>query len=314
MNSWIRPQRLRPGDTVGVVSVSSPVPSSGHVERIRAGLEALGLDVRLFPHVGDRFGYLAGRDGSRLMDLNAALVDPDIRAIFFAWGGKGANHLLPSINFEGFRQHPKIVIGLSDPTCIINALSARTHVITFHGPTGVNFAHEDGLHAFTKNAMVRALFEAKPLGPLPRYSKWEVLRPGRASGRLFGGHLSTVQTLLGTPYEPDWSGSIFFWEEIGKIPSAIDLSLTHFRLHGVLDKITGMIIGRPLNCNDATTDSELDLRQMVLEICANYEFPILFNVDLGHADPKLTIPIGALAELDLTSQEPSFSIQESGVV
>lgn len=307
------PPRLQRGDTVLVTSVSSPLPSGDHLARIDVCLESMGLHVVHGEHVLARKGYLAGSAPMRADDLNRGLADDDIRAIFFAWGGKGANQLLPLIDYAIFREHPKIVLGLSDPAVIVNALHARSGVITFHGPTGVNFSDPAGLAPYTKESLTRTLFDSRPVGALPPHSTWESLRTGTATGRLVGGHLSTIQTLLGTSFEPAWDERIFFWEEVGRTPRQIDHILTHFRLRGVFDKIAGMVVGRPLSCDDPETDASIDIRSMILSVCDSFAFPILFNVDLGHADPKLTLPIGALAELEVRHDGTSFAIAEGGV-
>ena len=309
----VKPPRLRKGDPVALVSVSSPVPSPGHLDRMIRYLESLDLRVVPSVHVSATDGYLAGPDRSRLEDFTEAILSPITRAIFFAWGGKGANHLLQDIPYQSFRDNPKIVVGLSDPSCILNALTVRTDVITFHGPTGVNFSEESGLDPYTRESLIGTLFSDDVRGDLRAHSEWQVLKPGNAAGRLFGGHLSTIQTLLGTPFEPNWDGNILFWEEVGKPARSIDLSLTHFRLAGVFERIAGMIVGRPLGCDDPQTDAEMDLRRTILNLCEPYKFPILFNVDSGHADPKLTLPIGGMVELVLGDGEPRFAISESVV-
>lgn len=310
----VKPRRLRPGDRVALVSVSSPVPSRGDVDKMVKCIEGFDLAVDVDENVMDRLGYLAGADSVRASALTRALENPDIRAVFFAWGGKGANHLLTNINYAALRRDPKIVMGLSDPSAIINAITKTSGIVTFHGPTGVNFANPDGLAKFTETAFRNAVFGTTYPAGIPRYSSWQVLRPGEASGPLVGGHLSTVQTLLGSVYEPNWDGAIFFWEEVGRTPRAIDLSLWQFRLNGVFDRISGMVVGRPLECADPVYDDEFDLLATIKNATSGYSFPILFNVDLGHADPKVTLPVGARAQLNLRDEgNPQFILVESGV-
>jgi muramoyltetrapeptide carboxypeptidase len=298
----VKPPRLSPGDVVCVTSVSSPIPSTDALDRIDKCLRDLGLEVVHGEHVLARHGYLAGDLDVRQADLGSALRNDNVRAVVFGWGGKGASHLLPALDYAAFKCAPKIVMGLSDPSAIINALHARTGVVTFHGPTGVNFADPDGLAPFTLDSLKRTLFNTAPVGDLPMFSAWQGLREGAARGRLVGGHLTTVQALLGTPYEPDWDGKIFFWEEVGRAPRDIDQILTHFRQRGVFDRIAGMVIGRPLDCDDPATDSQLSPPATINAVAAGYDFPILINVDLGHTDPKLTLPIGGMAELVVESE------------
>lgn len=313
----IKPPRLRTGDRVALISVSSPVPTSNDVDNMVHCLQKFGLKVMVDENVMDRIGFLAGPDDLRASALAKAIRDPEIRAVFFAWGGKGANHLLEHIDYDLLQRSPKIIVGLSDPSCIINAITKKSNIVTFHGPTGVNFADPNCLASFTESSFIRNLFgngETPDSIPVPKFSPWVTLHEGRATGNLVGGHLSTIQTLLGTPYEPEWDNSIFFWEEVGRAPRAIDLSLWHFRLRGVFDKIAGMVIGRPLDCADPSYDDELDFQGTVLNAIRGFNFPVLFNVDLGHADPKVTIPVGVNAELLLNdNDDPIFNLLESGV-
>jgi muramoyltetrapeptide carboxypeptidase len=310
----IKPKRLRHGDVVSLISVSSPVPSEESVDQMVQCLNSFGLEVDVDPHVFERLGYLAGPDDVRIKSLNKALSHDKRAAVFFAWGGKGANHLLSEIDYTNFRQHPRIVVGLSDPTSIINALNSQSNVVTFHGPTGVNFSAPGGLAEYTETSFLETLFEARPVGKIKSYSQWEVIKSGKARGPLVGGHLPTVQTLLGTPYEPKWDGAVFFWEEIGRTARSIDLSLWHFRNAGVFDRIAGIIVGRPLDCNDAVYDADFDLIAAVRNACRGYNFPILYNVDLGHPDPKLTLPIGIPIEMDLSDEKnPVLIINEACV-
>ena len=227
-----RPRHLAPGDTVLLTSVSSPVPTVEHLQRMTSCLQSFGLKVTHSEHVLARNGYLAGSLEDRAADLNAGLADNSIKAVFFAWGGKGANQLLPLIDYQEFAARPKIVLGLSDPAAIVNALYAKTGRVTFHGPTGVNFADPAGLAPYTRTSFQKALFSTEVLGEISAHSQWEVLRPGFGRGPLVGGHLTTVQTLLGTPYEPSWRRAVFFWEEVGKTARQIEHALTHFRLRG----------------------------------------------------------------------------------
>ena len=139
MMQLIRPRHLAPGDTVLLTSVSSPVPSEAHLQRMTFCLRSFGLIVTHSEHIMAREAYTAGSAEMRAKDLNRGFADDSIRAIFFAWGGKGANHLLPLLRYDLFHDRPKIVVGLSDPVSILNALHARTGVVTFHGPTRCQF-------------------------------------------------------------------------------------------------------------------------------------------------------------------------------
>ncbi len=159
---------------------------------------------------------------------------------------------------------------------------------------------------------------AEPIGLVKPYGKKiEILKKGKASGALVGGNLGCLMTLLGTDYEPDWTGKILFWEEVSQTIQDIDFYLTHLRLCGVFKKIRGIVIGKLVNCDILRDDDDwgkrkiLSINEMILNICRNYKFPIIKGVPFGHSYPQITLPIGVKATIDTSKK--LFSIDEAGV-
>lgn len=159
---------------------------------------------------------------------------------------------------------------------------------------------------------------AEPIGLVKSYGKKiEILKKGKASGALIGGSLHCLVTLLGTEYEPDWSGKIIFWEEVSQTIQDLDFYLTHLRLAGVFKKIRGMVIGKLVDCDILRPDDDwkkekiLSINEMVLNICRDYKFPIIRGVPFGHSYPQITLPIGVKATIDTSKK--LFSINEAGV-
>lgn len=297
----IRPPRLHSGSKIALVAPSCSVPQP-ELNRILNCLKSMGLDVTVGQSVRANDDFNPGPVEVRLADMNWAIQDPAIDGILCAWGGRGAFDLLEHLDYAAFLHSPKVFVGLSDPDFIVTALQSQTGVITFHGLTGCNFASEDLMDDYSRASFVRTLFNPAQIRSLPAYSNWEILRSGRVKGTLLGGMLSIVTKLTGTRFEPRWDGSIMLFE-----PNSLE-SLHQLKISGLLDRISGMVVSHPSPWCQAEYSHNL-----ILEACADYEFPILASVDAGHASPKLTLPIGCDAEIDLSGPSPVFSIVEQVV-
>lgn len=302
-------QKLKPGDRVGVVSPSEPIVSRNKFRSSIKELERMGLKAILGEHVFKEYrGYLAGTVEERIKDLNAMIKDRQIKAIFTSLGGFSSNQLLPLINYSAIKKNPKIIIGYSDISVLLNAIFAKTKLITFHGPT-----LEFGIprwKKFTKDYFKKALFELQPIG---RIKSFKVLKPGKTDGRLIGGNLTVLRTLWGTKYSPKWRGSIFFWEDADITFEDLEHFLAHLKLIGAFDKINGMVIGKLRNIYKFKSKRRKanTVNKIILEATKDYTFPIITNVDFGHHLKQITIPIGAKATIDTSKN--LFSIDESGV-
>jgi muramoyltetrapeptide carboxypeptidase len=288
------PRRLRTGDRVGIVSTSSPVQAD-HVSRTRQYFEERGYRVCEGEHVLDSYGYMAGTAEARARDFNAMLNNPDIRMIVTARGGESAIQLLPLIEYGTLALDPKIICALSDPSILLNALTARSAVPTFHGPNGYDFGSEEPIAFTEENFWPLVTGERKYPHTLPVQERMKVLREGPAvNGWLWGGHMGTISGLLGTNFLPRWAGGILFLEEFIVNFPRTDALMTHFRLAGVFDRIRALVIGEPAEMDGSwETYAEIILRN-----CAGFSFPIVANVPLGHTPDKITLPIGGKARLD----------------
>ena len=319
------PRRLRPGDTVAIVSPSAP--SAGlfphRVERATAYLEALGLRVALMPNALNVTGWTAGTPQERAADLHRAFLDDGFAAVLAAIGGNHSNELLPHLDFELIAANPKVFQGYSDITVLHWALARRTGLRTFYGPALVSELgeHPDVLPE-TDAALRAAWFGSEPLRfePAPLWTDefldwnarldltrprelrpsegWVTIREGGAEGPLLGGCLETVcWHLKGSPHWLDLRGSIFFVEtsEEAARPATVAAYLTDLEQLGVFDEIAALVVGRPYGYDD-------EGRQLLWEVVAEKTeaagIPVLANVDCGHTDPMLTLPLGCPARLD----------------
>ncbi len=320
----LRPPRLRPGDTVGVIAPSGPVLDTQREHYVSGErvLRELGFQVRMGRTVGGRRWWSAGSPAELAADLNAMFADPQIRAIVAAVGGFSAMGVLDLLDYDLIRAHPKPFLGMSDITLYHLALYSRCGLVGFHAD---NLTH--GLGEFLPRldrgkrevllGVYRALLtDARPVGRVAPLTTWEPWHPGRASGPLIGGDLKRVAALAGTPYFPPaeaFEGALFFWEEIGAPLHDILLNLHQLRHRGIFDRIAGMLVGK-LWLPRAEYPRELEYptpREAVLDVLGAYDFPILGELDFGHLTANIPLPIGVRAALDAGSGE--FSLLEAAV-
>lgn len=294
----IKPERLKKGDMVGLVTTSYPV-SKQVIDSSVSYLEGLGLRVKVSEHAADSIGYMAGTPEDRANDLMDMFLNPQIKAIFINGGGRNASQLLPLLDYNMIKRNSKIFMGLSNPSILCNAITVKTGIITFHGPTGYNFG-ESGMTEFTEHCMKEAIMNGKSIGEVKSISNVELLKKGKiAKGRLFGGHLLTTRALIGTEYTPDWHNVILFLEDCFEELHDFDDHLMHFKLSGIFDKISGLVIGKPEGVEEKLYPSTRETMQdIILRVCKNYSFPILYGLDIGHTDNKVTLPIGASTEIN----------------
>lgn len=304
----IKPARLEPGDTIGIIAPASPPRDFSAVERAVAKLEQLGFKVKLGQHVQARLGYLAGTDRERANDLMKMFIDRKVKAILCVRGGYGAGRLLPLLDYDLIRRNPKIFVGHSDITALLCALRRKANLVTFHGPMLTGGFANMNLPMFTRESFLRVLTRAEPAGSVRvgyNNRTVQVLHDGIAKGELVGGNISVLCTLIGTPYQPVFKGRILFFEDIGEPPYRVDRLLTHLLNAGLLNQITGVAIGLNVNCKDPNTTGTNEYRQTLNDVfkdrlCA-LDVPVVVGLPFGHVPNNATIPIGLSATLDGSS-------------
>lgn len=270
--SSIRPQALQPGGTIGIVTPSwcGPAVFPHRLERGRQFLESLGYRVVLAPHAFGCRGTVSGTGEEHADDLHQFFADPAVRAIFSAIGGDHSNHLLPFLDWELIRRNPKIFLGWSDTTVLAWAIHTQTDLVTFMGPAVMTgLAEFPAPLPYAVQSLQRLLTVPQPYGPIAPASEWteelldwrekiDLTRPrrlqpspgwtwlkgGQSEGRLLGGCLGSIQHLRGTPYWPDFSDAILFFEtsELVPPPEWVDAVLQDFENMGVLRQLLGVSI------------------------------------------------------------------------
>lgn len=306
----LKPKRLRRGDTVGLIAPSSNAWEGEDVRFAIETLESLGFVVKPGKNLYRRQAYLAGTDEERAADVNAAFGDDSVDAVFPIRGGYGAQRILPYLDYEQIQKNPKILMGFSDITALHCAIHLRTGLMTFHGPTAMRTWSEYSVTEMEKILMepvapVRLAapppFEERP-GKVERENRVTKLVGGKARGRLVGGNLTLLSSLLGTPYQPDFQGKILFIEDVGESPYRIDRMLTHLWLAGVFEACAGVAMGKFTDAKPSGGSSR-SLEEIFRDRFEPLGKPAVRGLMIGHVDDIATIPVGAEAELDAESGE-----------
>jgi len=279
------------------------------IETARRRLLEAGFRTVLGPHALDARGYLAGIDADRLADLVSMFADPGIHGILCIRGGYGTHRLLGALDYDLVRRNPKVFIGFSDITALHTAFHTQADLATFHGPMVSALAGDDPhdlLH------LLQAVARVEPLGPLhnpPQAPRIETLVPGTADGDLIGGNAALLTALMGTPFQPDFAGTILFLEDLGDRLYRLDRKLAHLGLAGVLDQVSGIVIGE---CRYAAeSEPSLSLREVLDDLIVPLGKPAIYGLACGHGAYHLTLPLGVRCHLDAT--HGVVSIEESAV-
>lgn len=306
----IRPRRLLPGDTLGLVAPASAPPKPGNIDRSVAALENLGFKVRLPPNVRRRWGFLAGSDRERAADLMRMFTDRRVEGIICVRGGYGAARLLARLDYAAIRANPKVFVGYSDITSLHCALLVKSRLVTFHGPMPNSDFVQRSLPRFTVNSFLRILGEPVAYGGIsqgyrPRTVK--TLRRGVARGPLVGGNLTLLCSTIGTPWQPPFRGGILFFEDLSEEPYRFDRMLTYLLNCGLLQQVAGIAIGLNHDCEDPKAKRSKEYRQTLEDVFRErllpLRIPIVAGLPFGHVPHNATLPVGLRATLDANRGE-----------
>ncbi|WP_200953242.1 LD-carboxypeptidase [Agromyces sp. Root81] len=317
----LRPRALRPGDTVAVAALSGGLDAEEEALFARgvAELEGLGFAVQISPLVepGRHWWWGAATPADLAGEFNRLLRDPEVRAIFALTGGRMTLGYLDLIDFAAVEADPKPVIGFSDIDVVLLALHARTGLVGVHGDLvtfGYGEWHQAGADRRQELAdlSTRMLTSSLPVGLLPSDGEWECWRGGRVEGPLIGGLLNRLVRLQATPFAlplERFDGAILFWEDVNTSTSAIWNDLHVLRSAGILDRVSGMLVGPVADIE--VTEGGPGLREVVLDVLGGRDIPVLANLEIGHAPPNIPLPLGVRAELD--ADAGSLALLESAV-
>jgi muramoyltetrapeptide carboxypeptidase len=289
----IKPRNLTKGNTIGVIAPASPIYEQS---RFYAGVEVLkkhGFNIHISENCFRKNGFLAGDDATRAKDINEFFKDTAIDGILCMRGGYGSLRLLNLIDYDIIKLNPKIFIGYSDITALHSAIHKKCNLITFHGPMlSSDIANDNAfdiewLLAAVKGDIKKNVIEVLSKSPIDLSIK----------GRIIGGNLCVLCSMLGTPYEEDFNDKILFLEDIEEEPYKIDRMLQQLNYAGKFNKIRGVILGQFINCNPKDASKSFSLNYVLEEFFKTIDKPLFSGLIAGHGTSKITIPLGTYIEI-----------------
>lgn len=299
MTTVLKPPALKPGDTIGVMAPSSYVGRED-IERAVKIVEDKGFKVFVHPQTYERHNQSAGLPLQKALALQGLWQRADIKAIWCAGGGNRALHFVDSVNFETMKRNPKILIGFSDITVILNSLYAKAGIPSVHGPV---FKRLDKFQEW--DLLLHLLAGENIEYKMP---KAKILHDGKAEGRLIGGNLSLFQYLPQTLPGEFWKDGILFLEDCSEELSRLDRMLLHLKRIGVLKNIAGLVCGQFSDLKESGRPYGFTLEEIIREHTEGLDIPILMNAPFGHAAELQPFPVGIKAMLD--TKTPSIALSE----
>ena len=286
-----RPPLLSEGARVALVAPAGPLRGDADLERAISNVHSFGWEPVVSDHALAREGYFAGTDVQRAADLNDALRDDSIDAVWCLRGGYGTTRILELIDYEAMARRPKPMIGYSDITALHAAFARRSDVVTYHGPTA-----RAVLSTFSRDSLACALVHGGDSCGTAAHAR--VLRDGSAQGVLAGGNLALLSALAGTAYAPRLDDTILVLEDIDEAVYRVDRMLRQLLLAGLLDGVRGIVFGACTNCPEASDDGARRLDDVIAEVANLLAVPAMAGAPVGHIDDQWTLPLGAVAALD----------------
>ena len=299
----VRAPRLKPGDTVALINPGNAIYERAPYVTTTEALQALGFKVREAPHLRARYGHFAGTDAQRAGDVNALFADPTVHGILAMTGGSGGGRILPLIDYAAIRRTPKFLGGFSDLTALINAVNAKTGLVTFHCPMG-----NSEWNAFDAEQFRGAVMDAQPMllanpqdraeGLVVKTNRTAVIRSGKARGPLVGGNLAVFSALAGSGYWPALDGAILCLEDVNEYIYRVDRMLSTLKLAGALDRLAGVVIGAFTKCEPGDGYGTLTLDEVFDDYFKGLNIPVFSGASFGHIRRKYTLPLGLEVEMD----------------
>jgi muramoyltetrapeptide carboxypeptidase len=276
---------------VALVAPAGPLRNEGDLTRAIGNVRSFGWEPVVGDHALAREDYFAGRDDQRAADLNGALRDDAIDAVWCLRGGYGAMRILESIDYAAAARRPKPIIGYSDITALHSAFALRSGIVTYHGPTA-----RAELSSFSRRSLACALVHGGDSCGVTEDAR--VLRGGVAHGTLAGGNLALLSALTGTPFSPRLTDAIVVLEDIDEPVYRVDRMMRQLLLAGLLDGVRGIVFGACTNCPEAADDGARRLDDVIGEVATVLGVPTITGAPVGHIDDQWTLPLGAPASLD----------------
>ena len=311
----IKAQKLNVGDKIAIIAPGTAVSSPDEIQKAKDVADYFGLEAVFGKNVLTGSGYKTRSVKERVDDLHWAFTEKSIKGIFCIRGGYGSASLLESIDFDLIKQNPKIFCGYSDITALHLAIHKMTGIVTFHGPVMLSTFDDITIKAFKDIFFDNNLVEYKnpESNRLRNYNPVSVIKDGEASGKLIGGNLSLICSLMGTKFEIDTTDKILFIEDVGEEPYKLHRMLTQLNVSKKFDNIRGLIIGK---CNDCESKSnntwDMSEMEVYYNILSTYKFPIMYGYLIGHTNSQFILPYGI--EITINTKDKSLLFKEKALV
>jgi muramoyltetrapeptide carboxypeptidase len=296
------PKGLSAGDTIGLIAPSDPV-SPDLLPRLEKGCRALremGFQIKKSRHLTASTLGFAATPEEKAADIHTMFQDPDVHAVICAQGGDTANAPLHLLDWDLIAAHPKVFLGLSDITVLLNAIHSQTGLITFHG-NDLLWGFGLDLTAYEQDEFDRVLRRGET-GPIPQNAPRRTLRAGQAEGTLLGGNLRCLLKLAGTPFWPNLDGAILFLEAYEISPKACHTAFHQLAQMGIFDRINGALIGY-IDSMQRDGGQGPYMEDILLQVAQAWDFPILKINEFGHNCPNTVLPVGGRVRMDADRQE-----------
>lgn len=288
-----------PGDLVALTAPAGSIWNKSHIEKVEKILNDKGFKTVRGETLYMQEGYLAGSDEVRAKEFMDFIANKSVKAIVTMRGGWGCGRILDLLDYDVIRANPKIIMGFSDITSLINAIYTRTGLVTFHGPCGYSSWGDFTVDYVTYALVGGQSFRMK--NPTDFVADLKTWVAGKATGELIGGNLTVITSIIGSRYEPKWDDKILFLEEIGEEPYRVDRMLWQLKQNNVFDKIKGLVIGSFKDCDPEEPEKSFSLAEVFEQHFTRLKIPVYQGAAIGHISPKFTVPIGVLAEMDATA-------------
>lgn len=286
-------QKINIGDTLGLIDASSIVKSEAELDKFIKLLNDKGYKVKEGKSLRMKDGYLAGSDEMRAQDVMDMFLDDEVKGILCYKGGYGAQRILPYLDFDKIAKHPKLLMGFSDVTILLNTINKFCDFPTIHGEMGVCLSTYDD---FTIEDFFRVISDGFPKPLKNVKSDLLVINEGEATGRIVGGNLSLIYALMGTKYEIEFKDNILFIEDVDEAPYSVDRMLSSLVLSGKLDRVKGIICGYFTKCEGPKNEQDVD--SLLIHYLKRYNVPMVMHFESGHDKPFVNLPIGMKCKLD----------------
>ena len=305
----LRPQKLKIGDTIGVVAPSSPIIGNNIEELNKAKeiVERSGFKVKYSKNLFSNTNGYSSAAKEKAEDINEMFADKEVKMIWCAKGGNNSNSTFEYLDYELIKKNPKIICGYSDITSITNMITEKTGLVTFSGTNFKTIATDETDFSY-KQALSRFVNGSLEFGP--ENEKYITIQKGKTEGELIGGNISLIRGMVAGKYSLDFTDKILFLEELGfeTDPAGTSNNLYYMKQNGVFDKIKGLWIG------NYEHESGISLEKIITDVLeGEYKFPIIKSNNFGHIERKTVIPIGTKAEIN-TNEKVKIKLVENCVM